>query len=316
MIKNLGNFFRVARPHADGAITIEPRAIYIVPTGFGMLYFGLLLLLLIGSINYANNLGFLLTFFLTSIGLLAMVHTWRNLAGLRLRCGRVDPVFSGQSARFSFSLDSTDQRLRPDIELFFDRHAMDACDAGPDQDNRLQLLVPMAKRGHFNLGRCFLRTRFPLKLYRAWAYLEPGLTCLVYPNPVPWRSIDYQGLSTDPANGLFRKDISGGEFHGLRKYRVGDPLKHVHWKALARGLDLMSREYESPVSADFWLDWEDTPGPDAENRLGQLCFAVLEASRSGLQFGLRIPGTRISPDAGDHHLTTCLTALTLFGWRD
>lgn len=313
MRNTFANFLRSARPQADSSMRIRPRDIYILPTGFGLLFFALLILLLIGSINYANNLGFLLTFFLAAVGLLAMVHTWRNLAGLCLRCGRIEPVFSGQVACFPFFLDCGNQQSRPDIELYYSNLAMDACDAGPNQGNRLELHLTMNRRGRFSLGRCLLRTRFPLSLFKAWSYLDPEANCLVYPKPLPWHATDYQNPTADRSDGRVRREPSGGEFHGLREYRAGDPLRHIYWKALARGLDLMSREFESPVSDDFWLDWHEAPGPDAESRLGQLCFAVLEAARSDLRFGLRLPEISIPPNAGDSHLASCLRSLALYG---
>ena len=46
-----------------------------------------LVLLLLSSINYALSLGFILTFTLVSMAGVAMLHTWRNLAHLRLRPG-------------------------------------------------------------------------------------------------------------------------------------------------------------------------------------------------------------------------------------
>jgi len=310
---NLSNFARVARPQADGSLTTQARSIYILPTGFGLIYALLLLLLLIGSINYANNLGFLLTFFLSSLGLVTMVHTWRNLSGLQLRSGRIDPIFSGQTAAFPFYVESCGRRTHPDIELLYGDLAIDACDVGPEQENRLSLELTLHTRGHFALEQCIIRTRYPLALFRAWAYLQPDTHCLVYPKPLSWRQKESADSQTEPVDGRVRKDSSGCDFHGLREYRPGDPLKAIHWKSYAKGLDLMTREFETPVSSDYWLAWDDAPGPDAESRLGQLCYAALEAASNKLRFGLRLPGKTLPPDDGVHHLDNCLRALALFG---
>ena len=43
---------------------------------------------------------FVLTFLLAAMGAVAMLHTWRNLAHLKLRPGRCDPVFAGDTAQF------------------------------------------------------------------------------------------------------------------------------------------------------------------------------------------------------------------------
>lgn len=306
------NFPRQAYPQADGSLVISPRSIYILPTSFGLVYALLLMLLLVGSINYSNNLGFLLTFFLVGLGLVAMVHTWRNLAGLRLRTSRSEPIFSGQTASFPFHIDINNQRTRPDIELLY-ADAIAACDTGPGMENSLNLSFSINKRGNFSLGRCTVRSHYPLGLFRAWAYLNPTSNCLVYPKPLSWRQQGGSTSTENPKDGRVRKEISGIDFHGLREYQPGDPLKTIHWKSLAKGLDLMTREFEVPVSSDYWLSWEDTPGPDPESRLGQLCYAALEAAANNTRFGLKLPGKTVPPDDSVHHLDNCLRILALYG---
>ena len=306
------SFLRETHPEADGSLVISPRSVYILPTGFGVVYSLLLLLLLIGSINYSNNLGFLLTFFLAGLGLVAMVHTWRNLAGLLLRSGRSEPIFAGQTASFPFHIEINNQRFRPDIELLYG-DAISACDAGPGLENSLTLSFSINRRGNFKLGRCTVRTHYPLSLFRAWAYIYPASNCLVYPKPLSWRQQGGSNVTDNPEDGRVKKDISGTDFHGLREYQPGDPLKTIHWKSLAKGLDLMTREFEVPISKDYWLSWEDTPGPDSESRLGQLCYAALEAAADQTRFGLKIPTKMIPPDESVHHLDNCLRTLALYG---
>src|SRR6478736_10568991 len=79
-------------PPEIGTIVLVHRRVYIVPTQLGWLFALTLLILLVGSINYALSLGFALTFLLAGMGFAGMVHTVRNLAHLSLRAGRCDPV--------------------------------------------------------------------------------------------------------------------------------------------------------------------------------------------------------------------------------
>ena len=74
-----------------------------------------LVLLLIGSINYALSLGFALTFLLAGLGLAGMVHTARNLARIAISAGRAEPVFAGESAQFRLYLDGRAAYDRPAI---------------------------------------------------------------------------------------------------------------------------------------------------------------------------------------------------------
>ena len=75
------SWIRVITADTRGQAQISGRKIYILPTGYGFLFGILLLLLLIGSINYSNNPAFLLTFLLT--GMFVPVRSADSLAGQR-----------------------------------------------------------------------------------------------------------------------------------------------------------------------------------------------------------------------------------------
>src|SRR5688572_28998894 len=72
--------------------TIPTRRVYILPTRLGLFYAGMIFLMFLGSTNYANNLALGLTFVLASIGLVAMHHCQRNLAGVRVAAAANDSV--------------------------------------------------------------------------------------------------------------------------------------------------------------------------------------------------------------------------------
>src|SRR5687768_16418037 len=100
--------FRATIPELP-PVTLVQRRIFILPTKQGYLFAYVLLLLLVGSINYNLSLGYLLTFLLMSMAGLAMLHTWRNLARLKLRPGRCDPVFAGDVAHFTIGAETPAQ---------------------------------------------------------------------------------------------------------------------------------------------------------------------------------------------------------------
>src|SRR5688572_3992958 len=80
-----------------GPVTIRRQRIYIVPTRFGYLFGLMLFVMLLGSMNYSNSMGFSLTFLLTGLGLVCMHHTHRNMVNLIVRSGRHAAVFAGQA---------------------------------------------------------------------------------------------------------------------------------------------------------------------------------------------------------------------------
>ena len=110
------------RRHAPepGTIVLGQRRIYILPTRQGLGFVLALLVMLIGAINYNLSLGYLLVFLLGGMGLVCILHTFRNLAQLQVSAGTVPAVFAGDTALFE---------LRMENRSALDRHALQAhCD--------------------------------------------------------------------------------------------------------------------------------------------------------------------------------------------
>ena len=73
--------------------TLRPGRVYILPTGVGLVFGLMAFAMLLGSMNYNNNLSFVLTFFLIGIGFVAMHQCQRNLVGLELHFAGVESAF-------------------------------------------------------------------------------------------------------------------------------------------------------------------------------------------------------------------------------
>ena len=101
------------RQGTDASTTkLRPRRVYILPTGVGLVFGLMAFAMLLGSMNYNNNLSFVLTFILIGIGFVAMHQCQRNLVGLELSFAGSDPVFAGQSIRFRIAITKTPVRIR------------------------------------------------------------------------------------------------------------------------------------------------------------------------------------------------------------
>src|SRR5438045_8375695 len=111
----LANWLYGFAPPEHGVVVLVHRRVYIVPTQLGYLFGLTLLILLVGSINYALSLGFALTFLLAGMALAGMVHTARNLARMAVSTGRAEPVFAGEAAQFRLYLDARADFDRPAI---------------------------------------------------------------------------------------------------------------------------------------------------------------------------------------------------------
>jgi uncharacterized protein (DUF58 family) len=303
--------WRLRGPEA-APIFLAQRRVFILPTSHGLWYGGALFALLGASVQYNLNLGFILTFLLAGVGLLGIVHTFRNLAHLYVSPGRVDPVFAGEPARFTVLLDNRSRYDRFAIGAQSGSGAPVYCDAPKTAIASSVVAIIAARRGWFYPGRITLSTRFPLGLLRAWSYVELDRPCLVYPRPertpLPQEAINSEyGERAAAARGT-------DDFSGLRAHQLSDSPRHVAWKAVARGADMLTKQFAGRADARLWLDWSMLPPAlDVEARLSRLTGWVLDAETQGLSYGLRLPTLRIAPAHGDVHCSACLKALALYG---
>jgi uncharacterized protein (DUF58 family) len=301
--------FRARAPEAP-PVTLVQRRIFILPTKQGYFFALVLVVLLLASINYALSLGFILTFLLAAMAGVAMLHTWRNLAHLKLRPGRCDPVFAGDIAHFRVVLESP-SRERYAVAIRCRGEAPVFADVLPGDSNVVALAVKAPRRGRLASGRLEIFTRYPVGFFHAWAYVDFGLTVIVYPRPDPAAGLPPQQSTAGDEEGI---PIAGDEdFALLRGYRAGDPPRKIAWKALARGDDLLTKEFQATASPELWLDWMDAHAPDPEARLSVLAHWVIETERLGQSYGLRLPGVSIPPGRGEAHRARCLEALALHG---
>jgi uncharacterized protein (DUF58 family) len=301
--------FRARVPESP-PVTLVQRRIFILPTKQSY-YFGLVLLvLLFASINYALSLGFVLTFLLAAMAGVAMLHTWRNLAHLKLRPGRCEPVFAGDTAQFRVVLESPSReryavaiRRRGEDPVF--------ADVGTAEPAIASLAASAPRRGRLVCGRLEIFTRYPVGLFHAWSYFDFGLSAIVYPRPDLTAGLPPRQSLAGDDEGI---PVTGDEdFAFLRGYRPGDPPRQIAWKALARGDDLLAKEFQATASAELWLDWMDARAGDPEARLSILAHWVIETERLGQGYGLRLPGVTIAPGRGEAHRARCLEALALHG---
>ncbi|MBP7524436.1 MAG: DUF58 domain-containing protein, partial [Propionivibrio sp.] len=175
--------FRFGRDE-QSPIVLTQRRIFIVPSGAGLLFVVVLCVMLLGAINYDLSLGHALVFLLAGLGIVAMVHTFRNLVALRLTPGRVEPVYAGDLARFLIRIENTRSYPRRSLTFAFGSKPGTTIDV-PGKDQAIATLeVPAPTRGQLDPGRITLSSRYPLGLFHAWSYPHPPFSCLVYPKPI------------------------------------------------------------------------------------------------------------------------------------
>lgn len=295
----------------SGVITLHSGRTYILPTAVGLVFALTTFAMLLGSMNYNNNMSFALTFTLIALGLVAMHQCQRNIVGLEIKFAGVDPVFAGQAALFRIALRNRSGKRRYQMQLYSGDLASSICDLAPGESKVLHLAVPTHNRGRMYLARLGVRSNFPFELFRSWAWLYMDLQALVYPHPAISAP---SPPATIAAQGHRQHDARGEEdFAGLRQFRDGDSPRHVAWKAYARSGELLSKQFSGADTSSQWFDLDAVRGDDVEAKLSILTRWILDADQSLMDYGLRLPGIEYPPTHGDSHRHRCLTALALFG---
>lgn len=300
-----------------GTIVLVQRRVFILPTRQGLLFAGVIVLMLIGSVNYDLSLGFILAFLLGATGIQSLLHTFRNMANLRIAPGRVQPVFAGEQAQFQIRIANHAQLHRYSIGVTSDKLSAVYVDVPPADEITATVSIPAIRRGWLRPGRLTLFTFFPVGLFRAWSYADLDMHGLVYPAPAS------PGLALPlPETGSGDGGAHGqghDEFSGLRPYRPGDSPRHIAWKAVARddtllNKPLLTKQFTGRADTELWLAWEALPpAMDIENRIAQLTRWVIDADAAGLAYGLRLPGLILPIANGSTHRGDCLRALALHG---
>ncbi len=108
----------------------------------------------------------------------------------------------------------------------------------------------------------------------------------------------------------------GVEFHAIREYQPGDPLKIINWKASARTGKIMSNEYESERKIDVVAIVDATyKGKGVFDYLIRAAASfLLDALNNGTSFGLLIAEEVplwIRIDYGKRHFFKCVDFLSM-----
>ena len=301
-------WLRVAKSSGNSA-TLNPHQIYILPTVWGVLYAVMLVLLLVGAINYSLSLGYFVTFLLASLGHTAMLHTWRNLVHLKISILHVKPVFSGDTAIVSININDTKNRARYAIAAKIEQNIVVIEDVAANQSPVFSLPFVTTKRGYCALPRITLYTEFPLSLFHAWAYVQSSLQILVYPKPSGKLALPLPVIST-LINGASHASRGDDDFDGHKTYQQGDASSRVDWKASSRGIGMFTKQYSGDSAGDLWLDFAITKG-EFEARIAQLAQWVVEAHGARQRYGLTLANLSLAPNDSEAHYQACMQALAL-----
>lgn len=105
-----------------------------------------------------------------------------------------------------------------------------------NKDERLTHTLMATSRGVFHLKKLYALSSFPFGVWNAIQNLEAPHLLTVYPSFTPLETLDIPvGVRYQPGGVALTSNIGeSNEFLGIREYREGDNLRHIHAPSWAR----------------------------------------------------------------------------------
>ncbi len=267
-------------------------------------FFALVLVLLFGSTQYANNLGFFFAFWLIALAVGGLFGLRARLARVEVRVQQVDSGFADTPLAVHLEL-----RQAQGLWLTLD---MDESSDTPARriDTPLQSVsLPPRLRGAHRVGNVRLRLRDALGVVRAERVLPLSQRYWVYPVAQGNRPLPVPA-APDAAHGQ-------DDFHGLRSYQAGDAPARIHWKSLAksdpRHPELRVKQFASEQACPArprLLDEHLLLDLPRETRLSQLAAWIVQCEHAGETYALRLANhAPTPPGVGEAHRLRCLRLL-------
>jgi uncharacterized protein (DUF58 family) len=307
---------------------MKHETIRLRPTALWLIFGPILGCMWIAAVNYSNNLVYAILYLIAALSALSVLHTWRNLAALRVEHIRIHPAFAGEEVRMEIFLrNSTKHTI---FGVFFARLTDESASTwrrsiplptaarsgvriDPDDSCSAEVVFPSERRGVYRFGSLLVRTSYPFGLIWASFRVPVDLEYYIYPQPKgtdTWPHLRAGGEQGAPASSK-----PGDDFSGVRAYMPGESLRHVDWKAFARGRPLSIKQFTGGAGNELWLDAENLARLPLEQRLSQMALWILNAEKEEIPYALKLGRTSLPLGLGPAHSRRALEALAVAGVR-
>lgn len=310
-------FTSMFRPNTGQQLRLGARSVYILPTGFGVLWLLAVALLQVVGIQLQSNGALMMSFLLLGLFLLAMHLTAFNLQGLEMSCSAPPPGFADAPLTYPVVVRSRCHRDQLRIAFIQGASVRENTTVGvTDQEiqpGQSLLSIPWQpqQRGLQRPGRLRISSSAPLGLFRCWSLWEPPMAQLVYParceGPVAESCSDAQG---NQANlNAPQSAVGHDDWVDLRPHRAEEGVSRLYWKSLARGRGAHAKVFAGAQPSELLLGLQ--PGLPKEQALNHLSARIWALSATAHSYGLILVATTIAPGSGSRHRDQCLMALAL-----
>lgn len=203
----------------------------------------------------------------------------RSLVGLTVKRRPIQPVTAGDELTVEIEIHNQTQQpvnllqVEDMLPFVLGKPVQKAIETIPPQDHhRWVYYQPTQRRGVYRWHTVELVSGAPLGLFWCRRQRECAATAIVYPSVLPMTYcplVDEMGQEesyTSHLRGRPQQTETTGLVRSLRPYRLGDPIRMVHWRTSARYGELRVRELEIVTSGqEIIIALDSAANWDAEN---------------------------------------------------
>jgi uncharacterized protein (DUF58 family) len=175
----------------------------------------------------------------------------------------------------------------------------------------VEMVFPAGRRGMYRFESLLVRTAYPFGLF--WASFRVPVASEYYIYPQPKGNADWPALRPGGEQGAPVSQKPGDDFSGVRVYLPGESLRHVDWKAFARGRPLSIKQFTGGAGHELWLDAAEMGRLPLEARLSQLALWIVNAEKAEIPYALKLGRTTLPLGLGLTQARRALEALAVAG---
>jgi uncharacterized protein (DUF58 family) len=323
---------------------MKREGIRLRPTTLWIIFGPVLGCMWLAAVNYANNLVYAILYLIAALCFISVFHTWRNLSSLQVEHIRVQPAFAGEEVRVEVHLRNPSSHTiyglflshpgeepvsprRSPLLLMFSLIGLESwlprkstpllprgsgglrIEAGDSL--AAEVVFPSDRRGMYRLESVQVRTSYPFGLF--WASFRVPVNAEYYVYPQPKGKSEWPGLHAGGESGSPSSQKPGDDFAGVRTYTPGESLRHVDWKAFARGRPLSIKLFTGGTGEELWLDAAEMTRLPLEARLSQLALWIVNAEKAEIPYALKLGRTTLPLGLGPAQSRRALEALAVAG---
>lgn len=241
---------------------------------------------------------FLLYVFL-GVMLLPLVHGIIGLYSLKLTVEvPKGKLMVGEEIKLSYRVENPLGLSFPHLKVHHDlagqcsqamEGGVESFSLGPKDRHYGERFLTLKRRGAYQMGTITLEIHDPLGIYALRRSFPVPLTLTIYPRVSGLEQLQVKASQLQGElpvqNPLFQDGVT---LISLKPYQPGDPIKRIHWKASARGRELLVKSFEergdtgvyvllNSTAQGYALDQEH----QVEDRLVEIALSLIDYCLKG-----------------------------------